>query len=312
MIITNKSGLPGNFLRACERDQHKKADISVTELEKSPREYWLNRRHDNEIYVDVSDMIWLLFGKAMHAILEDGAEKNQLTEQYLTLNIGGVTLSGTSDLYDGDKISDYKTTSVYTIMFGSRIEEWTRQLNVYHYLFAAHSFKAKELEIIALLKDWSRSKAKYDTKYPQASVIKIDIPIWPAERTEAYIKERIALIMAHKDTADKDLPLCSDEERWKKESVYKCMKAGQVKSKKNFEVKTEAEAYCKENNLELKEIPGECVKCASYCYGCSFCSQYLSGSEPPVGEFEATLNAAKAKFRPEEATIDMLISESDK
>jgi hypothetical protein len=307
MKITNNNGLPSNFLRACETDQHKKADISVTELERSPREYWLSRRHDDEIYVDVSDRIWLLFGRAVHKLLEDGSTKNQLTEQYLTTVIDGITLSGTSDLFDDDKISDYKTTSVFTIMFGSRIEEWTRQLNVYHYLFAAHGFTAKQLEIIALLKDWSRSKAKYNVKYPQSSVIKIDIPIWDKDRIERYIKERVSIIMRHKDTPDKDLPLCTDEERWRKEAVYKCMKAGQVKSKKNFDDKAEAEKYCKDNGLQLIEVPGECAKCQDYCYSCSFCNQYMTGSEPPVGEFEQTLNAAKAKFAAPEATLDMLL-----
>jgi hypothetical protein len=33
----------------------------------------------------------------------------------------------------------------------------------------------------------------------------------------------------------------------------------------------------------------------------------MTGSEPPVGEFEQTLNAAKAKFAAPEATLDMLL-----
>jgi len=291
--ITNETNLPDNFVRAAERALHRKADVSVTELEKSPREYWLTHRHDDKIYIDVSDMIWLLFGAALHGILKDGSMPNQLTEEYLTVKMSGHEISGTSDLWEDGKITDYKTTSVYTIIFDSRAAEWEAQLNVYKYLFDNAGFETNELEIVALLKDWSRSKAKYDVNYPQKSVVKIGVGIWTRERVEAYIKEKLAIWENARNLSDNDLPLCTDKERWKKESVYKCIKAGQVKSKKNFDNKVEAEAYCAENKLELKKFPGECVKCVGYCYAASFCNQYLAGAEPPVGEYEAALAKAK-------------------
>lgn len=311
MNITNKLGLPENVVNAAIRAVHKKGDYSVTELEKSPREYWLSNRHDKEIYVDVSEMVYMLLGSAFHKILEEGSAAHQLTEEYLTATVLGKVLSGTTDLYENECIKDFKTTSVWTMIYDSRSEGWERQLNCYAYLFRLAGFKVNRLEIIALYKDWSRSKSKYDTRFPQAGMAKVEVALWAQERVEAYIRERISTIEACKDMPDNLLPMCTDSEMWRKETVYKCMKSGQVKSKKNFEVKSEAEAYCKENKLELKEVPGECTKCGNYCYASAFCSQYLAGSPPPVAanEFEVQLNAAKAKFRPEEATIDMLLED---
>ena len=121
MHITNKLELPETFVNTVTRSNHKKADISVTELEKSPREYWLVHRHDDKIYIDVADMIWMIFGSAIHKVLESGSTHDQLTEEYLTLTVAGHTLSGTSDLYENKMISDYKSTSVYTLIFGSRM-----------------------------------------------------------------------------------------------------------------------------------------------------------------------------------------------
>ena len=282
MKITNETCLPDNFVRAAERALHRKADISVTELEKSPREYWLTHRHNDEIYVDVSDMIWLLFGSALHSILKDGSMPNQLTEEYLTVKVNGREISGTSDLYENGKITDYKTTSAFTIIFGSRAGEWEAQLNVYKYLFEHAGFEVNELEIVELLKDWSRSKAKFSVDYPQKSVMKIGVGIWTTERVEAYIKSKLAIWDAARELKDNELPFCTDKEMWRKETVYKCIKAGQVKSKKNFEIKADAEAYCKENKLELRKFPGECVKCTGYCYAASFCNQFMVGSEPPI------------------------------
>lgn len=311
MHITNKLGLPENVVNAAKRAVHKKGDYSVTELEKSPREYWLTNRHNNEIYIDVSEMLYMLLGSAFHEILDKGKTENQLTEEYLTHTFQGKILSGTTDLYENESIKDFKTTSVWTMIYDSRSEGWEKQLNCYAYLFRAAGFVVNHLEIIALFKDWSRSKSKYDPRFPQASMARVDVALWPQERIEAYINERIGQIEACKSLADKDLPFCTDSEMWRKEAVYKCMKPGAVKSKKNFDKKDEAEAYCKENNLTLLEVPGECTKCLNYCYGAQFCSQFLQGSPPPVSsnDFEATLNAAKKKFAAPEATIEMLLED---
>ena len=49
-------------------------EYRVTQLLKGIRETILERRHYHEIEQDVSDMIWLLFGTAVHSIIEHHKE----------------------------------------------------------------------------------------------------------------------------------------------------------------------------------------------------------------------------------------------
>ena len=89
------------------------------------RESILERIAD-EIKRDVSDMIWLLFGTAVHSILErqeEGAE--EIKEARIKVPVGDYILSGQFDLYDAatQTITDYKTTSVWKIIFGD-FEDW--------------------------------------------------------------------------------------------------------------------------------------------------------------------------------------------
>ena len=74
--------LPQPFVDALTRDyEYKDKRYSVTSMLKGNKEILLTRRHFNEITEDVSDSIWLLFGTAVHRILEDAKEaKDELKE----------------------------------------------------------------------------------------------------------------------------------------------------------------------------------------------------------------------------------------
>ena len=72
MKITNKLNLPQPFVDAVTREyQYKDKQYSVTAILKDVREILLTRRHNDEIEQDVADMIWLIFGTAVHKVLED-------------------------------------------------------------------------------------------------------------------------------------------------------------------------------------------------------------------------------------------------
>ena len=76
MRITNKYGLPQAFVKMAESDyEYRPKRYSVTSILKGIRETLLERRHHNEIEVDVSDMVWALFGTAVHEILASQQEK---------------------------------------------------------------------------------------------------------------------------------------------------------------------------------------------------------------------------------------------
>lgn len=68
-ILTNKFNLPETIVKAMQYDTHKVAgDISVTQLIDAPQVRMLKRK--NVVQEDASEMIWALFGTAVHHILE--------------------------------------------------------------------------------------------------------------------------------------------------------------------------------------------------------------------------------------------------
>ena len=79
MKITNNMKLPQPFVDAVNSDyQYRDKRYSVTTLLKPTREIMLMRRHNEEISQDVSDMIWSIFGTAVHSVLENSTEGKHL------------------------------------------------------------------------------------------------------------------------------------------------------------------------------------------------------------------------------------------
>lgn len=71
MKITNKYNLPETLVQAVSLDTHiLKGDISVTTLIDAPKIRYLRKQNKLDLEQDVSEMIWSLFGTAVHHILE--------------------------------------------------------------------------------------------------------------------------------------------------------------------------------------------------------------------------------------------------
>ena len=318
MKITNLRNLPQAYVNAVTFDDHKKGKgFSVTEMIKPLRMIWLRKRHEDELVEDASKRVWALLGQAIHAILERNAEKDSLQEEYLSAEINGVELTGTPDLLNSSGLlSDWKLTTAWSAVYGSRIKDYTEQLNCYAWLYAKHGFIAKKAEVVAIYRDWDQNKI-YSKNYPQYNMERVDIELWLPETQEAFISKRINDIMKYEHTPDNELPLCTPDEKWERPDVWAVMKKGRKSAFRLHDTQKAAEDMVKVGKGKGDEVvlrKGECKRCMKYCPVNLQCNTYLAaaGSPPPVGEFEATLNAAKTKFRPEEATIDMLISESDK
>ena len=80
MIITNKFNLPKTIVNVVKRPQYTKgkAKLSITEIMNSPRIVQLRKKHEAEIEQDVADMVWSIFGTAVHGLLEHGKDSNHL------------------------------------------------------------------------------------------------------------------------------------------------------------------------------------------------------------------------------------------
>jgi len=281
MKLTNKLGLPKAFVKAIENDDYNagKSDISVTSLIDSPRIHALKRKHDNEIEEDVIDRVWALFGTAVHYVLEKNSEENVFTEERLFADFfenksdNSYIISGMVDYMTEKSIEDFKVTSVWSIVYDSRRNDWEKQLNVYRWLAKKNGFKnIKELKIHAILRDWQVSKAKFDKAYPQTQVVTVPLQLWSMEETVLYISDRIK---SH--TYLKDLPLCSNEERWKSDDVYAVTKTGRKSAvalrNTEQEAKELVDAKWKgSDGYALRK--GSCRRCEEYCSVNKFCDQY--------------------------------------
>lgn len=298
MKITNKTNLPQSFVDFARSDKYSKgkADISVTSLIDSPKVRIMKDHFNDKMEIDAVDMVWALFGTAVHTILEtshDNAPIDQtiVTEERLYSDIDGWTLSGAIDrqeIVDGlVSIFDYKVTSMWSLVFDK--PEWDRQLNCYAYLVEkVKGIKVKDINICVIARDWNKRKAEQDRSLPQSPIQVKKIPLWSFEDREKYIKERIK---EHQEAQiaydlDGDFGLCSNDERWQKKDTYAVIKQGQKRALRVLNSEEEAKeyidwhnetdkAYNKKSKLDIEIRSGEYTRCkGNYCSVAEFCNQY--------------------------------------
>ncbi len=276
MKITNKHELPQALVDAVRPRDPQEKTYSVTELLNGVREIVLRRRHFNGISEDVSERIWAIFGTAVHAVLERQEESDtEFREVRLSEEIHGIKISGQFDRLKDKRITDYKTASVWKVIFQDfkRDEE---QILVYSYLLMAAGFEVRDAQIVYFLKDHSMSKAKFDNNYPDLPVYGHRFVIVPSTAYAAFFR------LADKAKAceeQKDAPeptVCTDEERWYSGSKYAVKKKNTKRAERVFESEKEAIEYLerKEKGYEIEHRPGVDRKCVDYCSVKEFCSYY--------------------------------------
>jgi len=284
MIITNRFNLPQTFVNITKRPTYSKgrAHLSATEIINAPRIVQLRKKHDQELETDVSDMVWSIFGTAIHGVLEHGKDENHLVEERLHAELDGWSISGAIDLQivheDGSiTVNDYKTTGAWSVM-NEKID-WEYQLNIYAWL-VEHVKKVpiKKLEIVAIIRDWTRRDALSKEGYPDAPIKVIPIHLWDYEVREQFIRDKItehsgALLSME---LDEDLPLCTPDQMWEKQTTYAVKKTGGVKARNvcstEEEANTKVAEYGKGYEIEIRQ--GERTRCERYCQVNKFCTQY--------------------------------------
>lgn len=282
MKITNKHNVPETLVALASRDYYSKgrADYSVTEIISPPRIQRLRRQHHENMEQDVSDMLWQLLGSALHVVAERGAADNHITEERIIADIGDVKLSGAIDIQkvtpEGIIITDYKFTSAWALRQDK--PEWEAQQNIYAWL--VEKVKGKKVigvQICALIRDWSRREASVKADYPQAPIQVLELPLWPLERTEEYIKERIEAHRMSKVQADwgDELPPCSDDDRWVRETKYAVKREGRKTAIRVFDTQHEADELAEKEKGYVEVRKGEAIRCTgNFCGVAQWCSQY--------------------------------------
>ena len=294
--------MPQPFVDFAINDKYSKgkADISVTTLIDSPRVRIMKENFDDKIEVDAVDMVWALFGTAVHSVLESSntyprvghPSDKIINEERLFSELDGWLLSGAIDRQESKDnsitIIDYKVTSVWSVIYGK--PEWEKQLNCYAYLCDdKNAFKktnVTNLKICAILRDWNRREAERRSDYPQAPIVFVDVPLWSYDERMSYLKERIKLHQEAQIAFDVtgNLPLCSNEERWRKKDTWALKKKKLKRALKVFDSEESAHDYQEvyhqhrlhpSDATEIEFRGGEYTRCdGNYCSVAEFCDQY--------------------------------------
>lgn len=321
MKITNNFNMPKSVVHAVTHDRYDpgSGDVSCTTLIAPAQIFQLSKetmgdlktRDGDDIFLhdltteDATERIWTLMGSAVHYVLEnailDMKAKNEWAEDYISERrfyhtIGGKRVSAQIDLLEGDELSDFKLTSVWTIKhaiaeFGGK-PEWTAQLNIQRYLMYHNGIEVKKLWIMAFARDWNRSGARQSGDYPPRAV-KISIPLWSIQKTEEYILSRINALYS-------PLPvLCTPDECWESLTMYALKKKGRKSALRVFDNEKDIGEWAVDkghadialedpksvNGIKLKtgfsvEVRiGERRRCQDYCEVMPFCQQYANWKE---------------------------------
>jgi len=274
--LLNKFNLPSPIMRAVENDPYDsgESDISVTQLIDSPLIRRLRIKYQNDIEEDVTDRIWSLLGQAVHSILERAADSPDVesAEERIYTTAEDYIVSGQYDLIyrKDDKLilADYKVTSAWSVLFGN--PKWEYQLNVLKWIVERETeLVIDRLEVVAFLRDWMKSKAG-DGKYPASQVAIVEMPIWDAEKTANYVRNRLNLHFN-----DIEYMQCSNEERWYSGDKWAIKKKGRKSAVKVFDSKDaadeELEEYYSSDEFSMEHRPGKYRRCEEYCEVSKWC-----------------------------------------
>lgn len=275
---TNLLGLPDAFVAAVMNDPYTGGgDISATKLIDSPKRRTLYRAHKDSVVEDVADRVWAVMGQAVHAVLER-AQTSALVEERLYADVNGWKVSGQYDrMHLADRVlQDWKVCSVFK---ADGDESWERQLNVLRWLAHKNGYQVDRLQVVAIFRDWSKSKAQRDPSYPQTPIKVIEVPVWTLEQAEAYIEERVGL---HQRSDAGEVIECTEEERWYSGTTYALMKEGGKRAKRVVPILAELGEI--PAGHYVVERPGVNRRCQDYCEVAPFCAQWQAIKPETQGE----------------------------
>jgi hypothetical protein len=272
-------------------------ELSVTTLNKPPRQMQLFKRHHNNIVVDPLDDWYALQGRIIHYILQEYAKEERfVVERRIgrVFNIDGVRvyIHGQLDLYDSEscELTDWKYTSATSVMYDQPDYEF--QLNVLYYLARTElKWRIDSLQNVYLFRHLDKRLMSKEG-YPQENAMHLPRRKLGKTEIEDKIEERIRVHLNARNLDDKDLPECTLDEKWQRGNLYKIyelLKSGErFKKTASFSGAYDAaQAYIKEkkfqgNQFQLRKIESMPLKCVDYCKVKGYCNQYKTWLESHV------------------------------
>lgn len=283
MKLTNKLNLPEPFVKAVEQKTYDNQGSwrTVTELIGPPKIAHLKRKHDDEIEVDASELVYTFQGETAHALIERAAktmcQEGWLSEKRLFDRVQGKKISGAYDLFNPKtgELIDVKVSTGWKAKKGEAPKEWVEQTNLLaHLIRKQQNDEVKSIRVLLIIRDHSKPEARRDPDYPQNPVQYLDVPVWKDEACDAFLTERVKQhILAESEEVE-----CNPEERWAKPTIWAIKKRGQSRAVPGglFAVEEKAKEKLQElgPGFEIEYRPGENVRCALYCPVSKFCAQY--------------------------------------
>ncbi len=322
MNYTNQLQIPlalAVFLATDDYD-HESGVISATSLLKPIRQLILAKRIEpKDMSIDVSSLVSSRMGSAIHAAIEKawtdptkalkilGYPKRVYenicinpSKEFLASNpkaipvymeqraykeLLGFKVSGKYDFVAEGKVQDFKSTSVYSYINQSNAEKYILQGSIYRWL-NPDIITEDVMMIHYIFTDWSKASAAQNKDYPQNRVLTQRFNLLSLEETENFVRNKLEEIKRYSLSPEAEIPLCSDEDLWRKETVWKYYKDPnklQGRSTKNFN--TRLDAYTKlaeDGNVGIVlEVKGQ-VNACRYCSAFDVCTQkdqYLKSGE---------------------------------
>jgi len=278
MKITNIHNLPTPIAKLITKSQTKPELLKfrVTQIINPPLVRELLLVQWDKIQVDVSEFLWQIYGTSVHKMLEAVEGSDILTEQRHDISVDGIVLTGQTDWFDTSigQLVDYKTTSVWSKMFGAA-KDWEKQLNIYAHLWRSKGYRVESLWVYTLLRDWVKPKTYGNDDYPSIPFDTTRLPLWTPEKTQEYIEHRMALFTVPATE-------CTPEEKWSKPTVWAVHKKGVKRAINGGLCSSEAEAYAlagsQKDKCEVEYRPGMNTRCEQYCIVRSVCP-YSGGNK---------------------------------
>lgn len=196
-------------------------------------------------------------------------------EQRAYKQVGKYRVSGKFDFVGEGFLEDFKTTSVYTYIHGTKDDDYVWQGSIYRWL-NPKIITRDQMAIQFIFTDWSKAKAQSDPKYPPKRTVRKTYQLKTIQETDRFVHEKLALLDQYWNAPESDLPHCTDAELWRSEPVFKYYKNPDKMSRstKNFDTRQEAYIRLAEDGGKgrVVEVPGQVTAC-KYCSGFSLCSQ---------------------------------------
>ena len=283
MKYTNKRNFPDfvvEWLKHDEYDYDENA-FSATTLMQPPRSYALKKQNWDRLEIDVEDLIASRYGTAIH----DSVEKVGLTgckqEERLKKSVKNKVVTGKFDILKevGPKkwqLIDVKSTSVWTFIYGSRDDDYRKQLSIYRWLAIQNKYDVSQTaKIWMIFTDWSAAKAKLDPEYPQTRIVIKEVDLWGDNQTLSYIGERLDIMEQTVLMDQSEMPKCTDEELWTSGESWAIMKKGAKRATKVHKTALEAKTHLDTLSEEYEAVhrPGKVARCR-YCAARKFCNQH--------------------------------------